>query len=73
MVVLDAAAAASIAIEKIAPKDILKSQGFSRALFELFLGEASIVPAARAVWAAGARELLESDIVKRETRKGGSG
>lgn len=73
VVVLDAAAAASTAIEKIAPKNILKSQGFSRALFELFLGEASIVPAARAVWAAGARELLESDIVKRETRKGGSG
>jgi hypothetical protein len=73
VVVLDEAAAASSQLERIAPKDVLQSQGFSRALFELFLGEASIVPAARPVWAAGARELLESEIVKRDSRKGGSG
>jgi hypothetical protein len=73
VVVLDEAAAASTQLEKVAPKDILKSPGFSRALFELFMGEASIVPGARACWAAGAKELLESDIVKRDTRKGGSG
>lgn len=73
VVVLDEAAAASTQLEKVVPKNVLKSQGFSRALFELFLGEASTVPAARPVWAAGARELLESEIVKRDSRKGGSG
>lgn len=73
VVVLDEAAAAATQLEKIAPKNRLKSQGFSRALFELFLGENSVVPQARPVWAAGARELLESEIVKRESRKAGSG
>lgn len=73
VVVLDQAAAASTNLEKIAPKNRLKSQGFARALFELFLGENSTVPAARPVWAAGARDLLESEIVKRESRKAGSG
>lgn len=73
VVVLDEAAAASTQLEKIAPQKRLKSQGFSRALFELFLGENSIVPAARPVWAAGAKELVESEQVKRESRKAGSG
>jgi hypothetical protein len=73
VVVLPEAAAASTDLEKIAPKDVLKSPGFSRALFELFLGENSIVAAARPVWAAGAKDLVESEQVKRESRKGGSG
>lgn len=74
VVVLDEAAAASTDLERIAPSNVLKdSKGFPRALFELFLGEASIVPAARGVWAAGAKQLLESEQVKRESRKAGSG
>eukprot|EP00878_Enallax_costatus_P033878 GHUV01037454.1.p2 GENE.GHUV01037454.1~~GHUV01037454.1.p2 ORF type:complete len:134 (+),score=50.27 GHUV01037454.1:761-1162(+) len=73
VVVLDAAAAASTDLEKLVPQDKLQSEGFARALFELFLGQQSVVADARPVWAAGAKELLESEIVKRETRKAGSG
>ena len=35
-----------------------------RALFEVFLGQDSIVPDARATWAAGARNLLSSEQVR---------
>lgn len=42
-----------------------------RALFEVFLGNESVVPDARKVWAAGARSLLDSENVKRATRKSG--
>lgn len=74
VVILDAAAAAASAdLEKVAPNNRLQSEGFSRALFELFLGQDSVVADARPVWAAGAKELLESEIVKRDTRKAGSG
>lgn len=51
----------------------IKSASLCRALFETFLGESSVVPEARAVWAAGARQLLASDDVRRDTRRGGSG
>lgn len=34
---------------------------------------AAVVPDARKEWAAGARKLLESDDIRRQTRKGGSG
>jgi hypothetical protein len=71
VVLLDAAAAADL--QRIAPKNRLRSEGFCRALFELFLGENSVVMDARPVWAAGARELLESERVKRDSRKAGSG
>ena len=43
-----------------------------RALFEVFLGADSIVPDARSAWAAGARTLLSSDQVRRDTRKSGA-
>lgn len=51
-----------------APGLTIKSAGMARALFEVFLGEASSVPAARAEWVKGTKLLLESDTVKRETR-----
>jgi hypothetical protein len=51
----------------------IASPGLARALFELYLGDASLVPDGRAAWAGGARELLDSETVKRETRKAGSG
>ena len=51
----------------------IPSPSLCRALFEVFLGENSVVPDGRKEWANGARALLESDKVKRDTRKGGSG
>lgn len=51
----------------------IPSAGFSRSMLEVFLGQDSVVPGARVEWAKGARALLESDKVKRDTRKGGSG
>jgi hypothetical protein len=55
-----------------APELAVQSPGLGRALFETFLGESSVVgPAGRAAWAAGARALLASEEVKRDTRKGG--
>jgi hypothetical protein len=66
VVILDAAAAAAAQLERIAPANRLTSAGFARALFELFLGEASVTPLARPIWAAGARELLDSENVKRD-------
>lgn len=69
MVILNAEEAASSSLETIAPKNRMHSEGFSRALFELFLGGESVVADAKPVWAAGAKELLESENVKRETRK----
>lgn len=51
----------------------IASPTLCRALFEVYLGEASVVPEARKEWAKGARALLESEKVKRDSRKGGSG
>jgi hypothetical protein len=73
VVILDAAAAAATDLERLVPPHILRSEGFARALFELFLGDNSVTPLARPVWAAGARQLLASEEVKRESRKAGSG
>lgn len=44
-----------------------------RALFEAILGQSSIMPGARPSFAAGARQLLESDNIRRDSRRGGSG
>lgn len=55
------------------PDASIPSPSLCRALFEVFLGQASVVPEARKEWAQGARALLESDKVKRDSRKGGSG
>eukprot|EP00879_Flechtneria_rotunda_P020837 GHRR01021938.1.p1 GENE.GHRR01021938.1~~GHRR01021938.1.p1 ORF type:complete len:213 (+),score=70.97 GHRR01021938.1:638-1276(+) len=73
VVVLTPDAVASTNLQSLAPKNRLRSEGFARALFELFLGGGSLVADARPVWAAGARELLDSEQVKRESRKAGSG
>lgn len=55
---------------KAIPDLVLSSAGLCRALFEVYLGAASVVPEAKGVWARGARGLLESEQVKRDTRKG---
>eukprot|EP00775_Hariotina_reticulata_P012788 gene12788-12916_t len=73
VVLLPAESASSADLQTIAPKNRLRSEGFCRALFELFLGAQSVVSDAKPVWAAGAKELLESEQVKREARKAGSG
>ncbi|KAF8068306.1 FAP3 [Scenedesmus sp. PABB004] len=64
VVLLDAAEAAAAELERIAPKNKLHSEGFARALFELFLGDGSVVADAKPVWAAGAKQLLESEQIK---------
>lgn len=48
----------------------LKSIPLSRGLFEVFLGVDSVVPEAKKQWAQGARNLLETDRVQKDTRGG---
>ena len=50
------------------PELRIRSLSLCRGLFEIFLGSEPAVLAGRAVWAAGARSLLESDNVKRNTK-----
>lgn len=57
--------------ESKAPDLTVASASLARGLFEIYLGGSPIVPEARAEWAKGARLLLESDNVKRETDKEG--
>lgn len=49
----------------------IESAGLARALFEVYLGSAPASPGARTAWAAGARALLATETVKRDTRKSG--
>jgi len=62
------AAAAVPAFAAGPPALAVDAPGLGRALFETYLGDASVVPAGRGVWAGGARALLESEEVKRDTR-----
>jgi len=55
------------------PDVCIESPSLARALFETYLGASSIIPEARKEWAEGARKLLESERIRRETRPGGSG
>eukprot|EP01024_Parvocaulis_polyphysoides_P042887 TRINITY_DN3914_c3_g1_i1.p2 TRINITY_DN3914_c3_g1~~TRINITY_DN3914_c3_g1_i1.p2 ORF type:complete len:272 (+),score=28.69 TRINITY_DN3914_c3_g1_i1:50-865(+) len=58
---------------KISPQHTIQPSGMTRALFEVYLGQNGVIPQARAAWAQGARVLLETDTVKRNTYKSGSG
>ena len=51
----------------------IESPGICRALFEVYLGSNTVVPDAIPVWAEGTKKLLDSEEVKRATRRGGSG
>ena len=51
----------------------IDSPGMCRALFEVYLGGSTVVPEAKAAWAKGARQLLDSEEVRRASRRGGSG
>eukprot|EP00191_Tetraselmis_sp_GSL018_P003071 CAMPEP_0177600390 /NCGR_PEP_ID=MMETSP0419_2-20121207/13595_1 /TAXON_ID=582737 /ORGANISM="Tetraselmis sp., Strain GSL018" /LENGTH=292 /DNA_ID=CAMNT_0019093375 /DNA_START=77 /DNA_END=955 /DNA_ORIENTATION=- len=55
------------------PDKVIESPGLCRALLEVWLGENSVTPGAKPVFAAGARALLESENIRRDSRKGGSG
>ena len=59
--------------EGVVPDLCVESAGLSRAIFETYLGGGSIVPDGRPVWAEGAKKLIESDKIRRQTRPGGSG
>jgi hypothetical protein len=63
------AAAAGGSYEKVAPGLRVSSAGMCRALFEVYLGDSAVVPEAKAAWAGGAKALLDSENVKRDTRK----
>eukprot|EP01023_Acetabularia_acetabulum_P067578 TRINITY_DN9350_c1_g1_i1.p2 TRINITY_DN9350_c1_g1~~TRINITY_DN9350_c1_g1_i1.p2 ORF type:complete len:282 (+),score=53.59 TRINITY_DN9350_c1_g1_i1:250-1095(+) len=58
---------------KISPQHTIQPSGMTRALFEVYLGQNGVIPQARAAWAQGARVLLETDTVRRNTYKSGSG
>ena len=61
-----------MAVAQAKPALRVDSPMLCRALFEVFLGADSIVPDARSAWAAGARALLSSEQVRRDTRKSGA-
>ena len=52
-----------------APDLTIASPSLCRALFEVYLGSSSVVPDARGAWVSGAKALLDSENVKRETRR----
>ena len=54
------------------PQLRVESPMLCRALFEVYLGGDSVVPEARSAWAGGARMLLSSEQVRRDTRKSGA-
>lgn len=60
-------------LDSASPDLSIPSASLCRSLFEVFLGSAAVIPEAKKEWAAGARALLDSDNVRRDTRKGGSG
>ena len=68
----DRARAAAAFASPDAPALRIDAPGFGRSLFEVFLGDSTVVPEARKAWAQGARALLATEQVKRDTRKGGS-
>ncbi|KAK9865812.1 hypothetical protein WJX84_006743 [Apatococcus fuscideae] len=51
----------------------IESATLCRALLEVYLGGAAVIPDAREAWAKGARALMESEEDRRSDRKGGSG
>ncbi|GLI58762.1 hypothetical protein VaNZ11_000342 [Volvox africanus] len=51
------------------PEMRINSPALGRGLFEIFLGSSPVVPDARTEWVKGAKALLESENVKRASRK----
>ena len=53
----------------VKPMVRIRSMPLCRGLFEIFFGSNSPVPEARLQWVQGAKNLLDSENVKRNTRK----
>lgn len=51
----------------------IDSPGLCRALFEVYTGSNTVVPEAKKAWAEGARQLLDSEEIRRSTRRAGGG
>ncbi|GAX83469.1 hypothetical protein CEUSTIGMA_g10894.t1 [Chlamydomonas eustigma] len=60
---------ASDSYKEVKPELRIRSLSLSRGLFETFLGSNSVVPKGLQVWAAGAKNLLDYDSVKRNSKK----
>ena len=58
---------------QVKPDLTIESVGLCRALFEVYSGGSSVVPEAKAAWAEGARQLIDSDAERRSQRKAGGG
>lgn len=54
------------------PELSIVSAGLCRSLLEVFLGSNTVVPEAKREWTRGARSLLSSDEIRRDSRKSGS-
>lgn len=67
------AVAGGVKLDTLKPQFRLRSPGLCRALFSVYLGEATVVPEARKAWVKGAQNLLDYENVKRDTRRSGSG
>lgn len=55
---------------QVQPDFKIQSVQLCRGLFEVFLGSDSVVPDAKRQWAQGAKNLLETDKVQKDTRGG---
>ena len=55
------------------PDLTIESSGLCRALFEVYTGSNSVVPDAKVTWAEGAKLLLDSEEVRRSSRRSGGG
>ena len=58
---------------QVKPDLSIESPGLCRALFEVYTGSNSVVPEAKKSWADGARQLLDSEEVRRDSRRSGGG
>jgi hypothetical protein len=61
-------------VAQVTPDKTFQSVGLCRALYEVWLGEAAAIPDARASFAAGVAQLIETDEMQRgEWKPGGRG
>ncbi|KAK9806338.1 hypothetical protein WJX72_010689 [[Myrmecia] bisecta] len=58
---------------QVKPDLRIESPSLCRALWEVYLGSSTVVPEAVAAWAGGAKALISSEEIRRQTRPGGSG
>jgi hypothetical protein len=68
-VLLQPAVSGGVSYGQVQPGLRINSPGMCRAMFEVYLGEKAVVPEAKPAWVVGAKALLDSEQVKRDTRK----